>query len=162
MTAMITPAALISASGTLVLSTSNRLSRVVERVRILAREVAALQQAPGAGEAKTEREFIVRQVRTLTGRARLLRTAITVLYAAIALFVATSIAVGVVQALGVEAGWAPVALALLGAGALLHASGLLVREGRMAVISTLEETAALEAAISDDKAESNSHRHAAE
>jgi hypothetical protein len=162
LTAMITPAVLISASGTLVLSTSNRLSRVVERVRILAKEVAALQHSSGAGAAKTEREFIVRQVRTLTGRARLLRTAMTILYAAIGLFIATSIAVGVIRALGVEAGWVPVALALLGTGALLHASWLLVREARLAVISTLEETAALEALISDDDAESNSNRHAAQ
>ena len=161
LTAMITPAVLISASGTLVLSTSNRLSRVVDRVRHLVKEAAALQQAPGASEAKMERELIVRQVRTLTGRALLLRTAMTVLYAAIALFIATSIAVGVVRALAVEAGWVPVALALLGTGALLHASWLLVREARMAVISTLEETAALEASISDENAESNSHRHAA-
>lgn len=41
---MITPAVLISASGTLVLSTSNRLTRVVDRVRTLAREAEALQE----------------------------------------------------------------------------------------------------------------------
>jgi len=35
LTAMITPALLISASGTFVLSTSNRLSRVIDRVRRL-------------------------------------------------------------------------------------------------------------------------------
>ena len=162
LTAMITPAVLISASGTLVLSTSNRLGRVVDRVRLLAREAAALRRASGASEATTERELIVRQVRSLTGRARLLRTAMTVLYAAIGLFIATSIAVGFLRALDVEAGWAPVVLALLGAGALLHASWLLVREARLAVISTLEETAALEASISDDGAESNSHRNAAQ
>lgn len=161
LTAMITPAVLISASGTLVLSTSNRLSRVVDRVRLLVKEAAALQQTPGAGEAMTEREFIVRQVRALTGRARLLRTAMTVLYAAIGLFIATSIAVGVIRALGVAAGWAPVALALLGTCALLHASWLLVREARMAVISTLEETAALEASISGDSAESKPTQRAA-
>ena len=38
---MITPALLISACGTLVLSTSNRLSRVVDRVRVLTAEVEA-------------------------------------------------------------------------------------------------------------------------
>ena len=161
LTAMITPAVLISASGTLVLSTSNRLSRVVDRVRILVKEAAALRQAPSASEATMGRDFIVRQVRTLTERARLLRTAMTVLYAAIGLFIATSIAVGVVSALGVEAGWLPVALALLGAGALLHASWLLVREARRAVISTLEETAALEASISGHDAERESRGRAA-
>jgi len=36
--AMITPAVLISASGTLVLSTGNRLGRIVDRVRVLTAE----------------------------------------------------------------------------------------------------------------------------
>lgn len=39
---MITPALLISACGTLVLSTSNRLSRVVDRVRVLTAESSIL------------------------------------------------------------------------------------------------------------------------
>jgi hypothetical protein len=148
LTAMITPAVLISASGTLVLSTSNRLSRVVDRVRTLAKEAAALQQVASADEVTRRRAFLVRQVRTLTARVSFLRTALTVLYAAIGLFIATSIAVGVVSALRVEVDWLPVSLALVGAGALLYASALLVREARLAVISTLEESAALEASIS--------------
>jgi hypothetical protein len=162
LTAMITPAVLISASGTLVLSTSNRLSRVVDRVRTIAKEAAALQRgaaevagqrAANATEAAGQRAFIVRQVRTLTARVTFLRTALTVLYAAIGMFIATSIAVGIVSALGVEAGWLPVTLALIGAGALLYASALLVREARLAVITTLEETAALEASISGGERE---------
>ncbi|HYU33146.1 MAG TPA: DUF2721 domain-containing protein [Thermoanaerobaculia bacterium] len=40
---MIAPAVLISASGTLVLSTSNRLTRVVDRVR------ASAGRSPGSG-----------------------------------------------------------------------------------------------------------------
>ena len=153
LTAMITPAVLISASGTLVLSTSNRLSRVVDRVRTIAKEAATVQRAANASETAGQRELIVRQVRMLTARVTFLRTALSVLYAAIGLFIATSIAVGIVSALGVEAGWLPVALALIGAGALLYASALLVREARLAVISTLEETAALEALISGSEGE---------
>ncbi len=148
LSAMITPAVLISASGTLVLSTSNRLSRVVDRVRTIARDAATLQRDAHATGAAGQRESIVRQVRALTERVTFLRTALSVLYAAIGMFIATSIAVGIVSALGVEAGWLPVGLALIGAGALLYASALLVREARLAVITTLEETAALEASIS--------------
>ena len=148
LSAMITPAVLISASGTLVLSTSNRLSRVVDRVRTIARDAAAVQRDANAAGAAGQRESIVRQVRALTQRVTFLRTALSVLYAAIGMFIATSIAVGIVSALGVDAGWLPVTLALIGAGALLYASGLLVREARLAVITTLEETAALEASIS--------------
>ncbi|MDQ3255654.1 MAG: DUF2721 domain-containing protein, partial [Acidobacteriota bacterium] len=47
LTAMITPAVLISACGTLILSTSARLGRVVDRVRVLAdrfEELATSQQ----------------------------------------------------------------------------------------------------------------------
>ena len=62
---MITPAVLISASGTLVLSTSNRLTRVVDRVRSLARsfrpitprtdrfELAAVHQKPSSRHERT-------------------------------------------------------------------------------------------------------------
>jgi len=153
LSAMITPAVLISASGTLVLSTSNRLSRVVDRVRTIARDAAAVQRDANATGAAGQRESIVRQVRALTERVTFLRTALSVLYAAIGMFIATSIAVGIVSALGVEAGWLPVGLALIGAGALLYASALLVREARLAVITTLEETAALEASISGGSVE---------
>jgi Protein of unknown function (DUF2721) len=148
LSAMITPAVLISASGTLVLSTSNRLSRVVDRVRTIARDAATLQRDANAAGAAGQRESIVRQVRALNERVTFLRTALSVLYAAIGMFIATSIAVGIVSALGVDAGWLPVTLALIGAGALLYASALLVREARLAVVTTLEETAALEASIS--------------
>lgn len=153
LTAMITPAVLISASGTLVLSTSNRLSRVVDRVRSLAKEAAALQRDASDAEAAGHRAFLVHQVRALSARVTALRTALSVLYAAIGLFIATSIAVGIISALQVEAGWLPVSLALIGAGALLYASSLLVREARLAVVTTLEETAALEASIAGGERE---------
>ncbi|MDX6385657.1 MAG: hypothetical protein QOK48_3230, partial [Blastocatellia bacterium] len=42
LTAMITPAVLISASGTMILSTSTRLGRVVDRVRSLSDRLQAL------------------------------------------------------------------------------------------------------------------------
>jgi hypothetical protein len=46
--ALITPAVLISAAGMLVLSTSQRLSRVVDRGRVLATEAERLQGPPGS------------------------------------------------------------------------------------------------------------------
>jgi hypothetical protein len=52
--AMITPAVLISASGRLVLSTSNRLTRVVDRVRVLAAEAETFRRAEGAAAFETE------------------------------------------------------------------------------------------------------------
>lgn len=141
--AMITPALLISASGTLVLSTSNRLSRVVERVRVLARDAEQLPPPTGIKEAdekaQEKRELIQRQLKGLAERAVILRSALAALYMAIGFLVATSIGVGFVTWLRWAQFWPPIALAMLGAAALLWGSVLLVREGRLAIGSTLEE-----------------------
>lgn len=148
--AMITPAVLISAAGTLILSTSNRLSRVVDRVRVLAAEAERLSTPvppldPVATEAK--RVFIADQLARLSARLVLLRSAMTVLYIAIGLLVATSITVGVVVLLHVNYEWVPVALGLFGASALLYGSLLLVREARLAVGSSLIEMAFIRPAV---------------
>lgn len=139
--AMITPAVLISASGTLVLSTSNRLTRVVDRVRSLATEAEDLHVEGGTRSdgAAARVRLIADQLPLLTARAVLLRSALTALYAAIGLLVATSIAVGIVASLGWEYGWIPVLSGLAGACALLWGSLLLVREARLAIGFTLQE-----------------------
>jgi len=139
--AMITPALLISASGTLVLSTSNRLSRVVDRVRVLARDAEQLQN-PALGDVShshAKRLLITRQVTSLAERAVILRSALAAFYLAIGLLVATSIAVGVLTWLDVLMTWPVISLAMLGACALLWGSVLLVREGRLAIGATLDE-----------------------
>ncbi len=140
--AMITPAVLISASGTLVLSTSNRLTRVVDRVRVLADEVEGLYDDTHGGDATVrdrKRRLIQDQLPRLSQRALLLRTALTTLYIAIGLLVATSISIGLVALIEWRYGWLPVTLGLAGSGALLVGSLLLVREARLAVGSTLQE-----------------------
>jgi hypothetical protein len=152
LTAMITPAVLISAAGTLVLSTSNRLSRVVDRIRVLVAEAKATQTPAGRTSAFThlrdaERQLITDQLVRLSARVRLLLTAMTVLYTAIGLFVATSIAIGVVALFQWQYGWIPVVSGLAGAGALLYSSVLLVREARLAVSSNLQELAFVRDAV---------------
>jgi len=142
--AMITPALLISASGTLVLSTSNRASRVVDRVRVLARDAEQLQSSAassieGAAHSQGKRLLISRQVTSLAERALILRSALAAFYVAIGLLVATSIAVGALTWLGGMMSWPVVTLAMLGACALLWGSVLLVREGRLAIGATLDE-----------------------
>lgn len=137
--AMITPAVLISASGTLVLSTSNRLTRVVDRVRVLASEAERPAGDPEAMTHEARSRMIAEQIPRLTTRALLLRSALTALYTAIGLLVATSIAVGVVAALGWAYGYIPIVTGLAGGCSLLYGSVLLVREGRLAISSTLKE-----------------------
>jgi hypothetical protein len=137
--AMITPALLISASGTLVLSTSNRLSRVVDRVRVLTRDAETMEQQKKEERLEEKRFLIANQLTSLTKRALLLRTALAALYSAIGLLVATSVSVGVLTMLGLRWVLPPTLLAITGSCALLWGSVLLVREGQLAIGSTLEE-----------------------
>jgi hypothetical protein len=155
--AMITPAVLISASGVLVLSTSNRVGRTVDRVRALAAEVERLQLLPESESVSTEskaskRKRLADQLAQLSARAVLLRSAMTALYSAIGLLVGTSILVGVVALLQWQYSSLPVVVGFAGACALLYASLLLVREARLAVRSTLQEVSfAREAVLERDE-----------
>jgi hypothetical protein len=137
--AMITPAVLISASGTLTLSTSNRLGRVVDRIRVLQSEAEELKPDALDPETVEKRTLISGQLAHLTVRIHFLQTAITILYVAIGLLVGTSIAIGASATANWAFGWLPVGMGLLGATALFFASMLLVREARLAVRSTLLE-----------------------
>ena len=140
--AMITPAVLISACGTLVFSTSSRISRVVDRVRSLADQIERMGQrmpGPGLPVSILRKELFLDQLKRLSRRAILLRSALTGFYVAIGLFVLTSIAVGVVAMADLSASWLPVSLELLGSGVLLYGTLLLVSEARLGVTSTLKE-----------------------
>jgi hypothetical protein len=139
--AMITPALLISAAGTLVLSTSNRLARVVDRVRTLGKMTEDLHPPDGmpAAEVDDKRQLITEQLGKLSARIGYLVPAIATLYTAIGLLVASSISIGLVAVVGWRNAWFPVALGLIGACALFYASTLLVREVRLAAGSTLNE-----------------------
>ncbi|MCA1635966.1 MAG: DUF2721 domain-containing protein, partial [Acidobacteria bacterium] len=81
LTAMITPSVLISACGALILSTSTRLGRVVDRVRALSDSFETL--VAGGEEVKMleeRRAVIFDQLDKLTSRARLLQRAMTIFY----------------------------------------------------------------------------------
>jgi hypothetical protein len=135
LSAMITPAVLISAAGTLSMSTSNRLARVVDRVRKLTEAADALTPPAGTldDEAADKRDLLVQSLARLLVRMRLLQFALLGLYSAVGFLVASSLSIGLTGATGREARWLPVGLALGGAGGLLFASVQLVREVREAV-----------------------------
>ena len=140
LTAMITPAVLISASGTMILSTSTRLGRVVDRVRSLSDRL----QEHSDGDAKSEffeekLAMLYDQLDKLTSRSRLLQRALTTFYLAVGVFVATSVAIGVVAFAGGRGGWIPVAMGLIGAFFLFYGSMLLVFEARLALSTTHAE-----------------------
>lgn len=140
LTAMITPAVLISASGTMILSTSTRLGRVVDRVRSLSDRLRLLtsEEEPGEFFAE-ERAVLFNQLDKLTSRSRLLQRALTTFYLAVGIFVATSVAIGVVAFFSARGAWLPVAMGLVGGLFLLYGSTLLVFEARLALSTTHAE-----------------------
>lgn len=137
---MITPAVLIMACGSLILTTSTRLIRAVDRVREIAPELEKLA-ADESGDDRTEqkRTVMFEQLDRATTRARLLQRALTQLYASLSFFVATSAALGAVAFTGINAAWLPLLLGLIGAVLLLSASLLLIFESRVALAATLAE-----------------------
>jgi hypothetical protein len=138
--AMITPAVLISASGTLTLSTTNRLSRIVDRVRALHTMAEGLPPWDETDlDTLDKRALIADQIARQTQRIGILQAAVTTLYIAISLLVGTSLAVGLSAVARGVLGWVPVGLGLLGATALLVGAILLIREARLSVRSTLAE-----------------------
>ena len=140
LTAMITPAVLISASGTMILSTSTRLGRVVDRVRSLSDRLRHLTSKEDNEFFEEERVMLYDQLDKLTSRSRLLQRALTTFYLAVGIFVATSFAIGVVSfASGPRFAWIPVALGLVGAFFLFYGSMLLVFEARLALSTTHAE-----------------------
>jgi len=136
LTAMITPAVLISACGALILSTSTRLGRVVDRVRMLIErfeETMKTQEEEGIEMFEERRSFLFNQLDKLTTRTRLLQRSMRVFYLALGVFVGTSVAIGLVAAVGRPSyAWFPVVLGLTGACGLFYGSVLLIHESRIA------------------------------
>jgi len=135
LTAMITPAVLISACGSMILSTSSRLGRVVDRVRSLSDRLETIAERNDRGDAATERQkLIFQQLDKLTSRARLLQRCMVTFYLSLGMFVATSVAIGIVPFTGnPRYNLVPVALGLAGACFLFYGSVLLIFEARLAL-----------------------------
>lgn len=126
LSAMITPAVLISACGQLIISTSARLGRVIDRTRkVLSRF--------------EEREMLFEQLGFTTKRSRLLQSALTSLYLALAVFVSTSVAIGLVALSDQSYDWIPILLGMAGAGLLFFTSVLLIFEARITRIAVNKE-----------------------
>lgn len=134
LTAMITPAVLISACGTMILSTSTRLGRIVDRVRALSDKLEELAKTEGEVELLEDRRSIIfSQLDQLTSRARILQRSLTVFYMALGIFVSTSVAIGIVAITSARYSWIPVVVALSGAAFLFYGSVLLIFEARLAL-----------------------------
>jgi len=141
---MITPAVLISACGALILSTSVRLGRVVDRVRALSDRFEELAHKDAADIVLYEErlELTFTQLDWLTTRARHLQRAMTAFYLALGLFVATTVTIGFVGITAPLVGQfygVPVVLGMIGAGLLFVGTVLLGFEATLALRSIHSE-----------------------
>ena len=135
LTAMITPAVLISACGSMILSTSSRLGRVVDRVRALSDRLEDMSNTPGDTQSSNERKAVIfDQLDKLTSRARILQRSMVAFYLGLGMFVATSVAIGIV-ALADKPRYTmvPVIFGIAGACFLFYGSMLLIFEARLAL-----------------------------
>jgi Protein of unknown function (DUF2721) len=151
LTAVVAPAILTNACSVLALGTSNRLARVVDRTRVVARELALIEP----GEAKShlpghfqgDYDSWAEQLAGLQVRTQLLVKALRVIYGSLGLF-ATAALVSVVGSIvtyygqrilfQVTAGLALLAGAVAVVG-LASGCALMVHETRIAVQNLAEE-----------------------
>jgi hypothetical protein len=141
---IVAPAILTNACSILIMSTSNRLARAVDRARELAREIEATEDVDEAVSARRLHELRITEVRSLL-LLRAMRScyvslsgfasaALVSLLGAVLLAAGLVVVTRVLEALALASGFMAVA-------ALIYASVLLVRDTRLAV-EVLQQRAA--------------------
>jgi hypothetical protein len=134
LTAMVTPTLLISATGSLVLSTSTRLGRVVDRVRELEKRLSDLILVESKADVLLydERvEVIVHLLDKVTSRSRLLQRAMATFYYGLGFFILTSVMIAVAGLFNIGP-WMPILFGVIGIIFLFYGSVLMLAETRMA------------------------------
>jgi hypothetical protein len=141
LTAMITPALLISATGSLVLSTSTRLGRVVDRVRTLEVRLSELIVAEDKNDIPLydkRVEVVVDLLDKVTTRSRILQHAMVAFYYGLGFFILTSVTIAIAGILSVYR-WLPIPMGVVGIIFLFYGSLLMLREARMATATVNAE-----------------------
>lgn len=138
--AMITPAVLISACGNLIVSTTMRLARIVDRVRVLSQNIEDLSTDDTIDFAEERIVEYERQLVIHTRRGRLIQFSITSFYLSLGLFVATTVALALVSLIE-RVQWLPLVLGIAGTLFLFYSSVLLIAETRLALRSVKSEMA---------------------
>jgi hypothetical protein len=128
--AMITPALLILASASLIATALVRLARVVDRIRKL-------------GETSARAGTVAAELDRHEARANLAILAVSLLFAAVAIFVAAGASIAVDRALDGRLTWLPVALTIAGMAAIVLAAGAMLFESRESAAQIKAEIAAL-------------------
>jgi MFS family permease len=143
---IVAPAILTNSSTVLILSTSNRLARAVDRARALSKELDASQDPPSEADAQRLRELTVVEKRSV-----LLVRALRIFYLAVSGFASAALLslAGAILAESAPAwvatvlGYLVIVAGLVAVGSIIHGAVLLVRETRMAVDTLSEQTASL-------------------
>jgi hypothetical protein len=141
LTAMITPAIFLTANGSLIISTSNRMSRIVDRIRVLNDLGDRIGRRGSEYDYPKERLANVQaELDRLVWRSYRIRYALMALYLAFGAFVGTSLTL----ALDVWTGehslvFLPTLLAVLGVFLMLAACVNLVREALEALRGNRQE-----------------------
>lgn len=122
--AMITPAFFLTAASSLLISSNNRLARVVDRMRA---DIAVLSDTPPGPQRSAQEGRIVIHRR----RSYLVLASVRMLYASISAFVGTSIGIAVDALFGYRLDLLPTALAVIGVLLMFAASICLGREAKL-------------------------------
>ncbi len=142
LTAMITPALLISATGSLVLSTSTRLGRVVDRVRDLEKRLSELITTEDKNDVplyEKRIDTVVSLLDKVTSRARILQKAMGTFYYGLGFFVLTSVSIAIVGIFPAVYRWLPIPIGIVGIMYLAWGSVLMLHETRMATATVNAE-----------------------
>lgn len=136
LSAMITPALFMTANGSLIISTSNRMSRIVDRLRQLNEQIDSIGRGLSPLDYTAERSaHIADQIGWLEWRSDRIRIALTTLYLAFSTFVGTSLALAVDVIAENRLWMLPTGLAVMGVILMLISCLNLVREAWAAVKS---------------------------
>jgi hypothetical protein len=140
LSAMITPAIFLTANGSLIISTSNRMSRVVDRIRVL--NDLGDRICRGGTDldfAEVRLAHLQEQLGRLVWRGDRIRYALTALYLAFGAFAGTSLTLAIDVWTGNWLAVLPTLLAVLGVGLMLFACVNMVREAFEALRSNRQE-----------------------
>ncbi|MFC3549417.1 DUF2721 domain-containing protein [Lysobacter cavernae] len=122
--AMITPAFFLTAASSLLISSNNRLARVVDRMRAEIEVLSATAQGPA-------RVALESRIATHRRRSYLVLASVRMLYAAISAFVGTSIGIAVDAFFGYRLDLLPTGLAMVGVLLMFAASLCLGHEAKL-------------------------------
>jgi len=134
LTAMVTPTLLISATGSLVLSTSTRLGRVVDRARELEtrlNDLIMIEDKSTIALYEKRLDTVVKLIDKVTSRSRILQRALSAFYFGLCFFILTSVTIAL-AAFFTNYRWIPIPVGIIGIMYLFWGSVQMLRETRLA------------------------------